>query len=183
MLDFFTGGIWLLILGEWRLVLAGFVLSCVSLLVVEFALAPSLIFAFPAAHPLRNGNAAVGFAVGMLSSLYATILFALWCMLVFWHFEIRATQSSYIPTLLWSYAIAVVPLSSLAGVRDLRNNVAAAIPNFFAHVGYLFMLVPAIFFNVAIDQLVMLFAAVNLIGLILGTVWMSTALNQSLRET
>lgn len=110
-----VGGIWLLILGQWRIVLGGFFASLsmpwwwVIVSLPSLGLAALLIF--------FHNKTKLGVAfIGLISGLYDSFLIIGWITLVFVFFLIKSIDYdiSIFPILLYSYSVATSPLLYMA---------------------------------------------------------------------
>jgi hypothetical protein len=163
-----VSGIWLAILGEWRLLIYGIVSFIGAGMLLGILLAPSLLFAAPAAMLLEKGKILLGMVVGFFSNIYLAALFTLWCGVVFFIFMRNANSSTFWPLLIWSYGVATAPIGFLASKE--RENQASQFTNCFVQVGYLLMMIAAIFFRVDIIDLMIVFGTVMILGLIFNWV-------------
>lgn len=109
MLGGIVSGVWLGVLGEWRIIGAGILVFFVSTGLLGFALMPSLLLAAPAAYCAEKGKTGGLVLFGALSSFYILALITAWCCGILFMFVKDATPGSLIPRLLWSYGLATGP--------------------------------------------------------------------------
>jgi len=130
-----VSGLWLLIIGEWRMVLLGIAIMVVSTFALGMAVLPSLLFV-----PLATfSKGEVGKVVAMiLSTLYIAAVMVLWCAGVLWLFGRGLTARNIVPMLIWSYGVAVGPWAGMAN-KDQKaqgGNTYSLVSVFFAEIGY-----------------------------------------------
>jgi hypothetical protein len=107
-----VSGVWLLLIGEWRMVLLGVAILSVSGFVLGAAvLLPPLLIAVTLASVRKRP---VQIFVAALGSLYAGAVILLWCVGVLWLFGRQASTRSVVPVLIWSYGVAVGPWANMA---------------------------------------------------------------------
>jgi hypothetical protein len=111
-----TGGgfVWLLVVGEWKEVLAGLLIGS---LIVPFAFALLSVPARAVLHLLLNrGTAAprrlVAQVVGFLVALYQLALVATWTMLTFAYYSQPSRHQ--VAMGLWGFSVSIAPLAVMA---------------------------------------------------------------------
>lgn len=110
-----VGGAWLLWLGEWRLVLAGFVAAVTAPFWTSILLLPSLIFVTPAASLAERGNSSSAVVLGLLGALWTYAAVAAWCLTVFWYVpQFLGRNEPMLPFFLFAYAAATAPWAMMA---------------------------------------------------------------------
>jgi len=121
-----VAGIWLAILGEWKVIGLGLLLLVSSPFLLGFVLMPGSMFAIPAMKAVESGRKMLGALMGSLSVIYTTAVIVVWAYLMLRFFHGRAHDSSQIPFLLWSYGGPVFgPYAYLAKNGDTRNEIRA----------------------------------------------------------
>jgi len=161
-----VSGIWLSILGEWLPILQGIGFMMVAWLVLGFALMPSLIFAIPAASLVEKGRKALGLLVGSFSVLYTNALITIWCIWILTLFMEQASQSSFIPMLIWSYGVALAPWLNMA--QEEQYNEYSAFTAFTASIAYVVAMLMLVFGATGL-AIVITFGSIMLISAILQT--------------
>lgn len=168
LLNMFGGiiaGIWLAILGEWWPLGYGLALLVVSTFALSFILMPGIfLFGMPGAYLLSRGSV-LGYPFALLSPLYTFAVMTVWCVWVFHLYMQYADARSFLPLLLWSYGTATGPWTYMASKE--RDNTASAVSTFAAQVGYIVMIVMAVFFQPSLLDLAKGFGAVMIIALTL----------------
>jgi len=135
-----VSGVWLLIIGEWRLVVLGVIAIVVSSFVLGLLMMPSLLFAGLASVIKGNGGKMVPV---VLSTLYTALVMTVWCVASLWVFGVFATSKNVVPLLIWSYGVAVGPWADMARKDQAGQggNMFSMISVFFAEFGYLVAMV------------------------------------------
>lgn len=167
-----VGGIWLAILGEWRLLGIGVVLLFtfhffLSILMIPGTAIGGIAIVFhKKKNPLRH-------LFGYLSGLYVNILIASTCIFAFclcsrYYMASGAKDlTRYIPYLLWSWGMALGPWQYFA---SKENNEMSAITVFAASILYMLFLVGVLASAYLAFLTIALFILVQFIGLpIFGT--------------
>jgi hypothetical protein len=135
---FIVSAIWLLIIGEWRSVVAGIAMSFFAPFLLGLALLPALIFGAPAMFLARRGVTIGLYFFSFLGSLYTAVIITVWCVGVAIYFLENASSSAFWPTLVWSYGVATSPWTYMAQREDAIPAMLAA---FFAQLAFLAMMV------------------------------------------
>jgi hypothetical protein len=139
---FIVSAIWLLIIGEWRSVVAGIAMSFFAPFLLGLALLPALIFGAPAMFLARRGVTIGLYFFSFLGSLYTAVIITVWCVGVAIYFLENASSSAFWPTLVWSYGVATSPWTYMAQREDAIPAMLAA---FFAQLAFLAMMVALAF--------------------------------------
>ncbi len=118
-----VGGIWLLALGQWKLVAIGIFLIFFLHYGIAILLIPRILLTSLGVSLYEKGNSLSGSFFIFLSLLYNNLIFLAICLLTFaWtvgyynngHFESMRIGISYIPYLLWAWEISIGPWNFLA---------------------------------------------------------------------
>jgi hypothetical protein len=135
-----VGGIWLVLAGEWSLVVAGVVAGLLGLFVISLALMPGMLLLGPgAALAERNPIAAAPFLVG--ANVWTLGVVTVWCVGVFLLIPDRVYAEHLPPALLFAYATATGPWSYMASKEAQADpNTYSMIPTFFAQLGSVAMM-------------------------------------------
>ena len=161
-----VSGIWLAVLGEWRVIGLGVGFFVFSTIVLSFALLPSILLAGPAAY-FAEKKKLVGFVFfGALSNLYTIALITLWCCSVLFIFVRGATSVDVIPRLVWSYGVAIGPWAYMASKEQgaERDGLGSAFTTFVAELAYILVMLLAVFSSISLFGTIKVFAAVMLVG-------------------
>lgn len=162
-----VSGIWLAILGEWGLIGIGILALFVSSMGIGLAMMPGMIFALPAMALLEKGKKISGYFFGFLSTLYTTAVLVVWCIAVLLYFVKHADHGSIIPILIWSYGIAIGPISWLAQKDRQGGNEHAMVSTFFIQVAYLITILGILFLQVTVLNVTVLIGVIMSVALIL----------------
>lgn len=161
-----VSGIWLAILGDWKLIGYGILALIVSNIGLSLVMALGLIFVGPAANMIEKGNKIGVFFLGLLSTIYNVGVLTAWCILVLIFYTNHTDAASIIPVLIWSYGIATNPIVWLAK-KDLESgNEHAMITTFFIAVAYILTILAILLVEVSLLNILVLFGVVMSIGII-----------------
>lgn len=174
LLNFFGGivsGIWLAFLGQWAPLLTGIAASLISYFVIGLMLMPGLfLFGAPAIALAERGRMVLATPFLLLSQLYIYSLVTVWCLGVFFFFVSRANSQTFLPLLIWSYGVALGPWMFLAKKDRMSGGDApASTTTFFAQISYIVIACMATFGHFFFETLMMVFAAIMLVGMLLQT--------------
>jgi len=159
-LGFIVSGIWLLVIGQWRLVVAGLVVSIFAPFLLGLALLPGILIGAPGIH-LANRGVTIGvYFFGFLSSAYTYVLIAAWCEGITFSFLHDAPSHAFWPLLIWSYGVATSPWSYMAQRDQSPVSILAA---FFAQVAFIVMMISVAFGADLLDGL-QVFSLVMAVG-------------------
>lgn len=110
-----VGGAWLLWLGEWKLVIIGFVLAVAAPFWGSLLMMPGLLLAVPGVALIERGRIFIGTVFASLTGLWSYCVVTAWCIAVFWYVpKFWHTGEPVLPFVLFSYAVATGPWAVLA---------------------------------------------------------------------
>jgi hypothetical protein len=109
-----VGGIWLAIIGQWKLIVAGLVLSFVMPWIYSIVSLPAMGLGMLASSAGERGYKISAFILISLASIYNYALLAGWTLLVLLFFIRNIESGSFVPYLLGGYATAMSPLGYMA---------------------------------------------------------------------
>ena len=137
-----VSGLWLLIIGEWPLVLLGVVTAIGSTFVLGIVLLPTLLFAGIAAiFKARPGK----IATMVLSNLYTGLVILFWCGLILLNFNRDSSAKDWVPRILLTYGIAVGPWAKIVSFgQDAGGDTYGLVSVFFTQLGYATVIVMAL---------------------------------------
>ncbi len=159
--------IWLAVLREWRILGQGILVAVAGGLLLSIAMLPGLLLDVPAGLFCKRRNKAGFYFFGFLSLCYTLGLLTLWCITVLAFFVGRASQSSFIPTLIWSYGSAIAPVAWLAKKDREARSMGAMISTFFCEIAYLLVVLTALVVRVSPLALsLLLFGVLMLVALV-----------------
>lgn len=161
-LGWLVAGIWLAALGAWYPLIIGVVAFFCATWVISLALIPSVGIQAGGAALLEKGHTIPGWALLFLGNLYVVAIVTIWCVGSLVFFMAKATPSSLIPMLIWSYSVAVGPWEYMAHKEgpDATGSQASV---FFAQLGYLILMLLVYFVNIRIIDAVIVFSVVMII--------------------
>lgn len=160
-----TAGIWLALLGEWGLIGSGILVLFISIFGLVSALMPGMLFAGPAAAFNKKGNKLGFYIFGSLSTLYSMAVLSAWCIAILYYFTKDANGNSFIPTLLWSYAVAIGPVLWISQKDIQSGEKHAMISTFFAQAACFLVILANLFTKVSLSGIIIPFVIVMSAGL------------------
>lgn len=136
-----SGGIWLAILGYWKLVYIG--IGCIlgGHFLISLILAPSLIFMLPMASRRMSNSIIIAMSITILSLVYTYATMIIWTAVIFWNFTDTVRDGDLIPALLWSYAAATSSWSFLAQKDELAGNETTFVSLGFYQIGIILLMI------------------------------------------
>jgi len=163
---FIVSGIWLLILDEWKIIITGLLWLISAHLLLGWIFMIGMIFVIPSAYFFDKNNQLGGIIFGSLNVLFTIAVVVVWCVFVLLYFLKYANNDSFYPILIWSYSVAISPLSFLS-YKDLQGgNEMSMISTFFAKLGFISMILGILLFDMNISLIWIVFSSVMFIGLI-----------------
>jgi hypothetical protein len=160
LFGFIGSGIWLLVIGQWRAVVAGILSAFFAHFALGLALLPGLAFAGPGVYFAQRRITIGVYFFGFLSSLYTYVLITAWCGTVAFYFLHDAPSAAFWPLLIWSYGVATSEWTYMAQ-RD--QSIAGFLAAFFAQVAFIAMML-AMAFGVGLASGLQAFALVMVVG-------------------
>jgi len=142
------GGVWLLLEGEWRIVIGGFIAS----LVMPFTFIGDILW-LPSLGLITlmskfDDKKCLWLILGFINSIYQSLIFSLWVVPVFFIFNaglgnfVEYSESLFIsiPKALLGYSVAVLPIAYMASY-DPPDAIGAHSKRFLAQVEYILLFV------------------------------------------
>lgn len=175
---FIGSAVWLLIIGEWRSVVAGIVTSMVAPTLLGLALLPGIALTAPAIYFAKRGLTIGVYIMGLLSSMYTYALISAWCGAITYYYLDHAAPKAFWPLLIWSYGVATAPWSYMAQ-RD--QSVPSLLAAFFTQAGFIVVMV-AVALGVSLNDALQLFALVMIVGVFFHMRFLAEARREGLLE-
>ena len=171
VLNLFGGivsGIWLAVLGEWSLIFKGIAATVIAPFPLGLILLPSLVFVIPAAPLIERGKIIMASPFILMTMTYTVGVMSVWCAAVFYYFIHDVSSETAVPTLIWSYGVAVGPWTFL-GQKDLQSdpNSKVMISVFIAQVGYVVTGSIFLFGGSTIDELAIIFFGIMMVTILI----------------
>jgi hypothetical protein len=163
-----ASGLWLIILGHWKIVLAGAALMLISMYGIGFVLMLSLpLIALVERCEERHNKTGILF-FGFLNSLYTMGLLAIWCIGILYLFLANADNHSLLPMIIWSYIVATGPWSFLAQKdQEGGENLHSIIAMFLIEIAYIIASFLVIFVHPSFITIILVFAIIMSIGIVI----------------
>jgi hypothetical protein len=162
-----VSGVWLVCVGEWRIVGVGLLVGLFGVVPISIAIMPSLLFAVPAANLIERGSILLGVVLGIPATLYTVAVMAGWSYLVFSVAFSLAAERQSIPILLWSYGVAAFPWSYMASEENRASEGGSStMYAFFVSLAYLLMVLLRIIGGAGFSTCVTALLVVMVIGVL-----------------
>lgn len=150
MLGGIVAGIWLALLGEWKTIFLGLILTFMSKWIVSIVLIPAFGIATLGAAAVERGNKIIGWTLLLLQSPWTPIVVIVWEIAMLGTFGNRANAENWFPVWLWSYGAATGVWAYMAREEtksDPENN--AGFMAFGAQLAYFILSICVIHFQMA----------------------------------
>jgi hypothetical protein len=136
-----AGAIWLAIIGKWSLLGVGVASMFFSAWMIGFAMMPGALLAMASAPFLGKRLWFLGFPFLLAESIYSNAIIAVWCFGVVVFFVQEAGADATLPALLWSYGVAISPLSYMTqkSMGPGAEGFGSVVATFAAQVAVVFM--------------------------------------------
>jgi hypothetical protein len=161
---FFVSGIWLLVIGQWRMVVAGFLSIVVANFAIGIALLPGAILAGPAVYMAKKRITIGLYFFGFLSAIYTYTVITAWCGAVTFTLLRDAPSGALWPLLIWAYGITTAPWTLMA---RREGSITALLAGLMVQVAYIVMMGAIALFGVDLVGGMNAFTGVIAIGVIL----------------
>jgi hypothetical protein len=132
-----VGGVWLLLLGQWKIVVAYSLGSLLAAFSFGFFLLPSAGLSALSAMVLRRGWRFPAWILASANIIYCALLIATWCFGMFSEIASLGESGPLLPYLLFGYGVTVGPWTYLA-TKDTEGSMLIV---FFAVIGVVAMMV------------------------------------------
>ena len=139
ILNFFSGivgGLWLLFVGGWGLVVSGIIMSIFMPYGWSIAFLLQLILAPFLTKAAEKGNKFWVAILGFIANFYGNFLIVLWTYFAFNFFMDYRTEYSLLPLLLLGYSVALGPLQYMAQ-KEGPDSSGSFLGVFLAQLGYI----------------------------------------------
>ncbi len=140
-----AGGIWLLVLGEWRAVLAGFIVCFMFPWLYTFlGMIPITIFAMPAFRLNEKKDKNLALTLLFLNSFTTHVFGLLWGGIIIFYSIAYSTESKHfiLPYFMFGWSVAIGPFQFMLS-KELPNSMGSSAALYLYQLSYLIM---AVFF-------------------------------------
>ena len=117
-----VSGIWLICLGQWKLVVLGLLVGIFATWFLSLAMMPAMGLILLGSKLAERGKFSGFLAFMSLASLWQYALISIWCIVVFFSLAAHATDKTIIPRMIWAYGVALAPLSYMAQGEDAGSG-------------------------------------------------------------
>jgi hypothetical protein len=135
-----VSGIWLAILGKWRILGVGLLMAVLMPMAYAVLSLPSMGLGLVVANLGKRCSTVLCAIVAFPASLYSLAIVGCWVFFVFGYFIQQSAPGSHIPMILWSYSVSMAPLGFMASKED-SDNPGPVFAALLAQVSYLLLLV------------------------------------------
>lgn len=170
LLGTIVSGVWLAILGEWKIIGIGIASVLSASFVITLAIVPGSLFKFIGTRIQEKGLTWTGFAVESIFSLYQSFLVFLTGIGSFYYFTNVSTEENAIPMLLWSHSVATGVWASLGFWAINSKKTILGVTTFLyaviLSIFYLFSIVLYTYYEYSFQSITLVLACSSLVGLI-----------------
>ena len=161
-----VGGAWLLITGNWELVVYGILLSIVMPWAYTVAILPTFLLMPLIVKSAERKNVIFTAVLGFITACYTNGVIAYWAWYVFSDFVIDAKGIMAVPLLLWGYSTVMAPLGYMAH-KEGDDGAGTSLGLLIAQVAFFIVMILWLldglnFVGVGLGLLVTLFAAAGM---------------------
>lgn len=144
-------GLWLIVLGEWKLVVVSFlVTTLIAVKLIGLALLPQAAIFVPTFYFAKKHNKILTYFFATLSHLYAAALMVAWSVSALYYFAPTNSLHSFntgAPHLMWAYCVAASPWTYIAMHDSGDNDSPAPTFCFFLQIGFIAAIVAILLFD------------------------------------
>jgi hypothetical protein len=155
-----AGGIWLIVIGHWQLVVIGFFIGLLMPWVYSIVTLPGTGLGFAGIYFTERKKILLSGISIFIANLYVNAITAIWVIWVFGYFILTQGREYPIPLLLWGYTVMIAPLAYMAG-HEPPENVGSTIGLLFAQLSY-FICIIFYFVNAGFAGCIYLIIILNL---------------------
>jgi len=144
------GGLWLIVTGNWTLVLGALISTLVSTWILGFLLMPTLIFAKPLMWASEHKKRSLVVLLGAISSVWTYSLILIYNVSSFNYILSNHQDGAVLPYLLLAYAVATGPWTYMASQESRSGDVGwgTTLPVYSACVAAIAMMITVIVLGV-----------------------------------
>jgi hypothetical protein len=135
LIAFVGAGLWLAVLGYWKIVFLGIALGLSGAFFVSVLLAPSLLLIAPLMSERVSNSRMAALPIAALSLVYTYAVMGIWALTIFWFFSGMAAPAAALPVVLWSYSTATGVWIYMAQKEAQSGNEYSTLSAFFNQVG------------------------------------------------
>ncbi len=133
-----VGGVWFAVIGQWKLIGLGLLLSFVMPWSYAIVSLPGMGLGIIAISLGEKGSKFGVSVFGFLASILEYVLLSTWCLIVFIFFIKNMGSGSCIPYLLWAYSTAMAPLGFMAS-KESPDSIGTAMGLFYAEISFVIL--------------------------------------------
>ncbi|MBD3382465.1 MAG: hypothetical protein GF404_09740 [candidate division Zixibacteria bacterium] len=130
------GGIWLILVGEWRLVILGIVLGIGMPLMYSIIHVPLMGLTYLSTTFAKKGKIKSGTAMYFINMIIEYLIIGAWISGVFLFYINSASIGNEIPYMIFVYSVAIGPLAFMSS-KDSDRSIANAIAILLAQTCYI----------------------------------------------
>jgi hypothetical protein len=150
-------GIWLGFLGEWWTIFYGILSIIIFQFLFLLSSIPGGILILPIGYFGDRGLILPAIPFMFLSTLYSAFLVSAWSLTVFWFFNLRIHSDVILPTIIWSYGVAIFPWIH----KTLQDEgVGSFVSVVFSQIAYVTISIMFFFFDTETKELQQIFVGI-----------------------
>ena len=157
-----VGGIWLLVLKDWPIIVLGLLYGFFMPWVFSLAYLPTMGLSAVMFNRFEKKKYSQASMLGFIISLYDNILILAWVLFVFFYVALGVKGSAYIPYMLWGYSVAISPLSYMASKEE--KSIGTFLGVLIAQIGYFLLVILYFTIGIRIDFLLLLVLIFSIIS-------------------
>ena len=165
-----VSGIWLLCIGQWKLVVFGLLAGIFATWLLSLAMMPAIGLILLGSKLAEKGKVSAFLALVSMASLWQYVIAAIWCIAVFFSIAEHSTDKTVIPRMIWAYGVAIAPWVYMAQGEDQGSG---AVMMFSACIACLITLVLTIIGTVTRGAVMEAFFGVMICGFVAQTIFIA----------
>jgi len=131
-----AGGIWLIIIGQWKLIVAGLIFSSIMPWIYAIINLPEIGLGFLAASAWEKGSKLNFSILGFLGSIYNYAVLSIWSLFVLLFIIQRIESGNFVPYFLWAYSTIMAPLGYMAS-KEPPDSTGTSMGLFFTEIYFI----------------------------------------------
>jgi hypothetical protein len=165
-----VSGIWLLCIGQWKLVVYGLLAGISATWLLSLAMMPAMGLILLGSKLAEKGKLSAFLALVSMASLWQYVIASIWCVAVFLAIAEHSTDKTVIPRIIWAYGVAIAPWAYMARGEDQGSG---AVMMFSTCIACLVTLVLAIIGTVTRGAVMETFLGIMICGFVAQTVFVA----------
>ncbi len=160
-------GIWLVTLHEWKTLISGLLIFLSAQAILGLALGPVALLVARVAKLKDRGHQTTSLLIEAVANVYFAMMMTIWCCAIMMFFMMDVNGKNIIPTIIWSYGIAVAPWVALLWSERPKATFGFLFHVFFAQIAYLVIALLLLHTSTTNLQAIVVFSCIMTISVIL----------------